>query len=153
MLVADLAVPRDADPEIGQLPGVTLVDIDGLEALAQARNPLTSACLEAAREIACQNATGFWDWLETRQRVPLIRALRFKANQICEQEVEQTLRRIGPELSLDQQQAIRVMAQAIVNKMLHEPIHSIKEPPAEIAREAYLKSFQAIYGLKSPDLS
>jgi glutamyl-tRNA reductase len=151
LLVADLAVPRDADPEIGKLPGVALADIDDLETLAQSRYPLTAACLATAQEICSRTATEFWEWLSARQRVPIIQALRSKANQICEAEVEQTLRRLNPELDANQQQAIRVMAQAIVNKLLHEPINAIKDPPEDVSTEAYLEWVQVFYGLKTPE--
>jgi glutamyl-tRNA reductase len=151
LLVADLAVPRDADPEIGKLPGVILADIDDLETLAQDRYPLTAACLATAQEICSRTAAEFWDWLSARQRVPIIQALRSKANQICEAELEHTLRRLSPELDACQQQAIRVMAQAIVNKLLHEPINAIKAPPEDVSTQAYLEWVQALYGLKSPE--
>ena len=149
--MADLAVPRDADPEIGQLAGVTLTDIDDLERLTRLRHPLTADCLEAAQKICRQSAAEFLGWLETRQRVPVIRALRSKANLICEQEVEHTLRRLGPDLTSEQEQAIRLLAQAIVNKLLHEPINAIKDPPVDIASEAYLDWVKDFYGLKLTD--
>ena len=151
LLVADLAVPRDADPEIGCLVGVTLTDLDDLEALTQVRHPLTAEILEAAQELCRQGAADYEEWLATRQRVPVIQALRTKANLICEQELEHTLRRLGPDLSADQQRAIRVMAQAIVNKLLHEPINAIKDPPEDVSSEAYLDWVQNFYGLKVPD--
>ena len=153
LLVADLAVPRDADPEIGSLPGVVLADIDDLETLAHDRHPLTAACLEIAREICSRTAREYWDWLAVRQRVPIIQALRSKANRICDQEVEHTLRRLSPELDADQQQAIRVMAQAIVKKLLHEPINAIKDPPFEVTPDAYLEWVQTFYGLQAPESS
>ena len=150
LLVADLAVPRDADPEIGRLAGVILTDLDNLESLAQISQPLTTDCLTAAQAICYRSTAEFQDWLAIRQRTPVIRALRSKADLICEQELEHTLRRLGPDLSPDQQDAIRVMAQAIVNKLLHEPINAIKNPPAELSIEAYLDWVQNFYGLKAP---
>lgn len=62
LLVADLAVPRDADPAIGAIPGVRLADIDDLEALVQANHPLAVAARQQAEGIVAEELAGFRAW-------------------------------------------------------------------------------------------
>ncbi len=146
LLVADLAVPRDADPEIQDIPGVHLTDIDGLETLVQVRHPVVAAVQEAAESIVCQELREFQVWFDARRFVPLIQALREKADAICQDQVEQTLGRLG-DLTPQQQQAIQAMGKAIVGKLLHEPIVRLKEPPSDISSAEYIALVQSLFGL------
>lgn len=149
LLVADLAVPRDADPAIAALPGVTLTHLDGLERLAQARYPLAAATLSAAEAIIAQVAGEYWHWYEARRSAPLIQALRRKADSICAAEVSHTLRRLEG-LTPVQQQAVEAMAHAIVNKLLHDPISALKEAGGS-QNEDILAWIEDLYGLHSPE--
>ncbi len=145
LLVADLAIPRDADPAIAALPGVTLTHLDGLEHLAQQRYPLAAATLSAAEAIITQVSGEYWQWYEARRSAPLIQALRRKADLICEAEVTRTLHRLDG-LTLDQQQAVAAMAHAIVNKLLHDPISALKEASSS-QNEDILAWIETLYGL------
>jgi glutamyl-tRNA reductase len=146
LLVVDLAVPRDADPEIGQLPGVRLTDIDDLEALVRANHPLMMAVRQAAEAIVAEELADFKAWGEARLSVPLIRALRTRADAICQAELRRTLPRLG-DLTPQQQRAIEAMGQAIVNKLLHEPIVHLKNPPPGISRSDYADLAQTLFAL------
>ena len=146
LLVVDLAVPRDADPEIGQLPGVRLTDIDDLEALVRANHPLMMAVRQAAEAIVAEELADFKAWGEARLSVPLIRALRTRADAICQAELRRTLPRLG-DLTPQQQRAIEAMGQAIVNKLLHEPIVHLKNPPPGISRSDYADLAQSLFAL------
>lgn len=149
LLVADLAVPRDADPAIASLPGVTLTHLDGLEQLAQQSYPIAAATLAAAETIIAQVTGEYWDWYEARRSAPLIRALRRKADTISATEVSRTLHRLEG-LTPDQQQAIEAMAQAIVNKLLHDPISALKEAGGS-QKEDILTWIEELYDLHIPE--
>jgi len=146
LLVVDLAVPHDVDPEIGQLPGVRLTDIDDLEALVRANHPLTVAVCQAAEAIVAEELADFRLWGEARLSVPLIRALRARADAICQAELRRTLPRLG-DLTPQQQRAIEAMGQTIVNKLLHEPIVHLKNPPPGISRSDYADLAQTLFAL------
>jgi len=150
LLVADLAVPRDADPAIAALPNVSLTHLDGLERLAQERYPVAAATLDAAGKIIDQVAGEYWAWYETRRSAPLIQALRHKADVICAAEVRHALRRLEG-LTPTQQQAVEAMAQAIVNKLLHDPISALKEAGGS-HNEDFLAWIEDLYGLDQSEL-
>jgi glutamyl-tRNA reductase len=130
MLVVDLAVPRDADPAIAGLPGVRLVDIDGLEIEAQRHSPLDAevrSCVEAIVEAETQT---FAAWLAGRSKAGLIRRLQTKADRICAEQVEKTARRLGSPDAPDRQ-ALEAMACAITAQLLHAPIDYLKNGAGE----------------------
>jgi len=80
LLLLDLAVPRDVDPDCTALPGVTLVDIDGLQ--AQVARTHSERRIEARRAegVVEQEIQGFAGWLGTLEVVPTIAALRARAD-------------------------------------------------------------------------
>lgn len=125
LLIVDLAVPRDADPAIGAIPGVRLADIDDLEAIVRANHPLAAGVRDAAEAIVGEELAGLRGWLAARCCAPVIQALRARADAICQAEVEKTLRKLG-DLTPRQQELVAAMARAIANKLLHEPIVHLK---------------------------
>jgi glutamyl-tRNA reductase len=146
LLVVDLAVPRDADPAIGELPGVQLADIDDLESLVQAHHPLAAAVRQAAEALVRDELDNFRAWYHARLSVPVIRALQARADGICQAELERTLRRLG-DLTPQQQRAIEAMLHAIVGKLLHEPIVHLKDPPPGVSHAEYADLAQTLFGL------
>lgn len=146
LLVVDLAVPRDVDPAIADIPAVRLADIDDLEALVQVNHPLGVAVREEAEGIVQEELDGFRSWQGARCCVPVIQALRQRAEAICEAEVAKTLPRLG-DLTPQQQDAVAAMARAVANKLLHEPIVNLKEPPDGSTPDAYADLTGKLFGL------
>ncbi len=126
LMLIDLAVPRDVEPAVADLPGVTLFDVDDLmgtldEALSArvAEVPQVEAII--AEEVAgLQNA-----YLEMSVR-PLIVDLRRKAENIRQREMERTLRNLG-QIDDATFSHIQKLSQALVNQLLHEPTLYLKE--------------------------
>jgi glutamyl-tRNA reductase len=151
LLVVDLALPRDADPRISDIPGVVLRDIDDLDGLVRARHPLSMQIKQQAETIVREELEGYKTWCEARRCAPMIGALRAKADEILKIEIERTQRRMG-NLTPEQMRSLEAMGQAIVNKLLHEPIHCIKEPPAELDASDTYQVIQALFGINcSPE--
>lgn len=146
LLVVDLAVPRDADPAVAAIPGVRLADIDDLETLVEANHPLAVNVRQAAEDIVAEELSAFRAWQDARCCVPLIQALRERADAICQAEVARTLPRLG-ELSPQQQAAVAAMARAIANKLLHDPIVNLKEPPDGASPDEYAELTGRLFGL------
>lgn len=147
LLVADLAVPRDADPAIAAIPGVRLADIDDLEALVQANHPLAVAVRQAAEGIVAEELAGFRAWQAARCCAPVIQALRARADAICQAEVARTLPRLG-DLSPRQQEIVAAMARAIANKLLHDPIVNLKTHANGHPADDYVDWANRLFGLE-----
>lgn len=146
LLVVDLAVPRDADPAIGYLAGLRLADIDDLESLVQTHHPLAAAVRQAAEAIVLDELNNFRAWYDARPCVPVIQALRARADAICQAELERTRHRLG-DLTPQQQRAVEAMLHSIVGKLLHEPIVHLKDPPPGISHAEYADLAHKLFGL------
>ena len=147
LLIADLAVPRDADPEIGSIPGVTLANIDDLETTVKTSHPLTASIYREVEVIVRQELDDFCQWCNARRCVPVIQALHNKAEAITQAEVEQTLRRLGP-LTPRQERLVQAMGKAIAGKLLHEPTVRLRELSPDEDLPTYLKLVQDLYGIQ-----
>jgi glutamyl-tRNA reductase len=125
LLCLDLGVPRDIDPEVGNLAGVTLVDLDELQAAADENRTRRVREVEAAEVVVGAEVDRFMDWWRSRQVVPTIAALRAYAAEVREAEIAHALARLG---DLPQHDAfvVRALAQRIVGKLLHRPLTVLK---------------------------
>lgn len=146
LLAIDLAVPRDIDPAIAGIQGVSLVNIDDLETLVQERHPMAASVLAAAEAIVCQEMHSFQEWNDARRYAPLIRALNSKAESICQEQLNYTLHRLG-EITPEQQQAVEAMGKAIIKKLLRDPILCIKDPPESISQTETARLVEALFGI------
>ncbi|MBF8267835.1 MAG: Glutamyl-tRNA reductase [Dehalococcoidia bacterium] len=140
LLVVDIAVPRDVDPAVGQLPGVSLRGLDDLEAVSQANRREREKEAEQVERIVDEEVSRFSEWWDTLRVAPGIAQLREHAEQLREKELRKTLKQM-PHLSEEDAARIEVMSEAIVKKLLHAPIATLKEDPS------YLSTVQELFGL------
>jgi glutamyl-tRNA reductase len=129
LLLLDQAVPRDIDARVKQLPNARLFDIDDIQAICEANRAARTAEVARAEALVADEVAKFMEWWAAQEVVPTIRALRERAETIRQAEIERTLARL-PDLSPRQQEAINALSAAIVNKLLHQPIASMKDPDA-----------------------
>lgn len=127
LLLLDLAVPRDIERPAAELAGVRLYDVDDMQAICAANREARAAEIERADTLIEQAVGGYMEWWASQQATPTIRALRARAEAIRAAEVQRTLARL-PELSQHEQDAIHALSAAIINKLLHQPITTLKEP-------------------------
>ncbi len=137
VLMIDIALPRDIDPETGRLPGVRLIDLDGLNSQLEASLSERMGEVPQVRSILEEELAGFEAYLRSLDVLPLISSLRRKAESIRVAEMEKTLRRM-PDLTEEEIQRIDAMSQALVKKLLETPTHRLRE--AGFAREAEVTS-------------
>jgi glutamyl-tRNA reductase len=130
LLAVDLAVPRDIDPAIGDLPGVRLLDIDTLRDM-RVQHGLSDALADAATMVE-EAAAGWQSWCRTREAVPLIADLRAHVDRQKEAELARTLAQL-PQLSEAEQAAVGELAHRLVNKMFHHLATRMKQAAADPA--------------------
>jgi len=147
LLVADLAVPRDADPAIASIPGVQLANIDDLDVVVKTGHPVTKSVCQEVEAIIRQEVDDFRQWFNARRCVPVIQALHQRAESIYQAEVEHTLRRLGP-LTPDKEKLVQAMGKAIANKLLHQPTVRLRELSRDEKSSTYLKLVQELYDIQ-----
>jgi glutamyl-tRNA reductase len=91
LVVIDIAVPRDADPAIGNFDGVYVFDIDDLEKVVAANLAERAKASEHAARIVEHEAGQFEHWMRTQGVVPTIRALRERSARVADAELQKTL--------------------------------------------------------------
>lgn len=126
LLLIDVAVPRDIDPAVREIAGVTLFDIDDLETMAEAGMNGRLAEVGRVESIVDEEVAAFVDWWETLDVLPVISALRERAETIRRDELARTLKRL-PDLDDESRRRIESMTAAIVKKMLDRPISRLKD--------------------------
>jgi len=125
LTIIDIAMPRDADPELRKLPGVRLFDLEDLHHLACTRLAEQRPEIAAAEELVEREAQTFVARLRAERVTPMIVALREKAEAIRTQELQKAFRRLG-ELSEREERIITALSVGIMNKLLHEPITTLR---------------------------
>jgi len=144
LVLIDIAVPRDIDPAVREIPGVRLFDIDDVEAVSRAsmrgrrREVLR---VEAHVEDEVEDFVTWWRSLDV---VPAIAALRERAEELRRRETERALRRL-PDLSDEERERIDAMTRAIVKKMLDRPIARLKNGGDA---GAYMEALQDLFELR-----
>ncbi len=126
LLLIDIAVPRDIDPAVRQIPGVQLFDIDDIEAVTEDGLRGRQREVRRVEAIVQQETAAFLDWWRSLDVVPVIASLRQRAEAIRRRELERALRHL-PDLEGEARQRIESMTSAIVKKMLDRPIARLKD--------------------------
>jgi glutamyl-tRNA reductase len=147
LFMVDIAVPRDLDPKIGELPNVFLYDIDDLQGIVEAN--LAERQL-AANEIMLMiesELVQFKDWLGTLGVVPVISALRQKALQI-QSETMLSIENKMPDLTDRERKILSKHTKSIINQLLKDPILQAKELAASPKSQEQLDLFQQIFGIE-----
>lgn len=126
LLVIDLAVPRDVDPESGTLENVTIVDVDGLRPVIDERLEVRREAIPDVEAIIATYVERFSRWYRSRIAVPVIASLTQKAEAIRTAELERLFARC-PDLSERERTLVAGMSMTIVSKLLHSAIANIRE--------------------------
>ena len=125
LLLVDLAVPRDIDDSCAGLDGVTLFDIDDLQAIATRNRKVRQAEARHAEGIIEEEIGKFATWLGSLEVLPTLAALRARAADIAGQVVGEN-RGKWESASPRDLERIDAVARAVVNRLLHEPTLQMK---------------------------
>jgi glutamyl-tRNA reductase len=127
--VIDIAVPRDAEPAIGDFDGVYVFDIDDLEKVVAANLAERAKAAEHAARIVEHEAGQFEHWMRSQGVVPTIRALRERFALVAETELHKTLEQLArrEHSAMQQREVIQRLVQLVVNKLLHQPTIALRE--------------------------
>jgi glutamyl-tRNA reductase len=137
MFLIDISVPRNIDP------AVRPIDMR----VEQSRE---DRLREAARaeQMVVEEVAVLGQWLQSLEVTPTIVALRSRSEEIKRREVDKTMARLG-HLSADDRAAVETMASAIINKLVHGTMVTLKAEATSAGGAAYVDAARRFFNLAS----
>lgn len=146
LVVLDLAVPRDFDPQIGERPGVWLYCVDDLAAACAANRSSRERELPRALAIVEEEACRFMGDMHHRSTAPVIEQLRAGWSETGEAELERLFRRL-PHLAEEDRAEIRQAFDRYAAKMLHPPLASLRSESHSGPPHGLLDALKRLFNL------
>jgi glutamyl-tRNA reductase len=146
LFVVDIAVPRDVDPSVAELPGVVLRDIDDLRGVVENGVGARMGEIGRVEELIAEELERFSQWQRSTEIAPTAAALVEKADAIRAAEME----RIAPHLASmtpEQRAAVDHLSRRMVAKLLHAPLKSARDLAGSKQGQLYLTALQELFGL------
>jgi glutamyl-tRNA reductase len=130
MFFIDIAVPRDVDPEMNNLDGIFVYDVDDLQQVAASHMEERTREATDAETLIAQEVERFQQKQRTVTAAPAIVALQQKAEEIRRGEFERMQARLAS-LTPEQKAAVEALTRGLVNKFLHPPMQALKQAARE----------------------
>ncbi|MBU97478.1 MAG: glutamyl-tRNA reductase [Acidimicrobiaceae bacterium] len=146
LLIIDIAIPRDIDPAVADVKGVTLLDMDNLRDFAEPSRVQRETDLVIVRKVISEETNRFLDQQSARKVAPLITEFRDSAEEIRQIELKRFEARLA-NLSDDQRNAIESLTQGILGKILHDPTVSLNEAAGSPRGERLADALRELFNL------
>ena len=149
LLILDLAVPRDFEHQIGDLPSVYLYAIDDLQAACERNRREREKEWPKAKQIISEETDRFMRDLNHRATGPVIRRLRDQAQDLKREELKRLIDKIGQSdvNSEAAQKEIEKSFDRLINKLLHPPLASLRDDAAEGHQRGLLEALRHLFNL------
>jgi glutamyl-tRNA reductase len=146
LLIVDIAVPRDVDPAVGHLPGVTLLDMDDLRRFADAGAEARRREVGAVQSILDEELERYLGATSAREAAPMVVALRERAEEVRQAELDRYRRRLEG-LDERQMEAVEGLTRGIIGKLLHEPSVALKDAAGSPRGDRLIASLRELFAL------
>ncbi|MBS1270664.1 MAG: Glutamyl-tRNA reductase [Gammaproteobacteria bacterium] len=140
MFMVDLAVPRDIEPQVGELSDVYLYAIDDLRGVVEENLETRKAAARDAEKIIDSQTRDFMRWLRGLNAVPTIRDLHEHLNAISSEEIDKATRRLNA--GDDPEQVVRNLARTLSRKFAHEPVAGMNRDASGQLADAVRRLFK-----------
>ena len=146
IVMIDLAVPRDFEPEISRLADAYLYTVDDLGVMIQTGANLRQAAVSQAEAIIEDRVGNFMHWMHGRNSVPIIQDIQLQGERLRQLELERAMKRLirGD----DPQEVLNAMAQGLTNKFLHGSLHALQHSNGA-ERDALIKLLPKLFATHS----
>ena len=148
LFIVDLAVPRDVETEVAELNDVFLYTVDDIAEVVKDGLDARQGAVREAEVIIDSCVSDFLHWMESREAVPTIRALRDHAERNRRHEVEKALRLLAK--GENPEKVLEAMSNSLTNKFLHAPTHALNQAQSG-DRDAFLEVIHRLYHLNTEE--
>ena len=146
LLVVDIAVPRDVDPGVGLLPGVTLLNMDDLKAFVDAAMAERRKEVPEVNRIIAEEVDRFTELTAEREMAPLVATLRDRADAVRMAELDRYRGRLSG-LSEAQRADVESLTRSLLAKVLHEPTVQLKQAAGSVQGEQLAEAVRVLFNL------
>jgi glutamyl-tRNA reductase len=141
----DIAVPRDIDPAVRDLPGLRLFDVDDLTDRVECGMAERRAEIPRVEQIVREQTASFERWRRSTTVEPLLRELRQRADAIRRRELDRALQRL-PTLDDAAREQVERLSVSLMNGLLHEPTRRLRDERSGDS-DAYARIARDLFGL------
>ncbi|HEY6424138.1 MAG TPA: glutamyl-tRNA reductase [Pseudonocardiaceae bacterium] len=145
LVICDLGLPRDVEPGVGELPGVTLLDLSTVARRLEQRST-GSGAVAAARLLVAQEVQGYLAAQRTAEVTPTVTALRKRAAEVVDAELLRLDGRL-PGLDIAVRDELARTVRRVVDKLLHAPTVRVKQLAEAGGGEAYADALRELFEL------
>jgi glutamyl-tRNA reductase len=151
LFVLDLAVPRDVDPGVRELPGVRLCDIDDLRDIVAGGGSGTAREVARASAIVREETRRYAARRREARLAPLIEALHERGEEVRAAEIRRLASRLAA-LSEADRRAVDAATRRIVRRLLHDPVTRLKDLAGRGLDDPHAQALAELFGLDLPDV-
>jgi glutamyl-tRNA reductase len=126
LLIVDLGMPRDVDPAVADLPGVSLLGLDDVEAFVEARLDERRREVVPVRAIVAEEVGRWVEAVTARHATPTVAALRRRAEDVRVAELDRYRNRLAG-LEPPEREAVEALTRSLLGKLLHDPTVRLKD--------------------------
>ena len=145
LVICDLGLPRNVDPAAGRLPGVHIIDIEGLR--GDEATKAADADEFAAREIVLGELADYLMHQRQAEVTPTVTALRQRAAEVVQAEILRLESRL-PGLDDPQRDEVAKTVRRVVDKLLHAPTVRVKQLASTPQGDTYAEALRELFELK-----
>lgn len=151
LLLIDIALPRDVDPQVATLPGIHVYNLDDVQAAVDEGVRLRAQETAQVKAIIAEETDAFERWLRSLSVVDTISDLRRQAEQVRQQELARAMRQLAPTLSEREANIIQDLTSRITAKLLHTPTLRLKDAAAAGQGHVYSSALRYLFDLEDND--
>jgi glutamyl-tRNA reductase len=144
LFVLDLALPRDVEPGVGHVAGVTLVDLDSLRSSVD--DAAMANDIDASRRIVTDEVAAYLTKQRSERVAPTVAALRARAQEVVDAELVRLRNRV-PNLDERAEREFTATVGRVVDKLLHAPTVRVKELAAAPGGDSYADVLRELFAL------
>jgi glutamyl-tRNA reductase len=144
LVLLDLGLPRDVDPRVRELPGVSLIDLEGLRSALAGSDVVTD--VDAVRALVTEEVSAYVDRQRALRVAPTVAALRARAAEMVAAELDRLSGRL-PTLSERERAEVASTVRRVVDKLLHAPTVRVKELAESPGGDRYAEALHELFEL------
>jgi glutamyl-tRNA reductase len=146
IFIIDIAVPRDVEPDAGEIDDIFLYNIDDLQSVVERNLQVRESEVEKVEGIVEEEVARFQTWVRARDIAPTIAELKRRAEAVVEEELTRASGAMG-ELTETQRRAVEVAARRMTRRLLRDPIMHLRQAANSGNGYHEVNAVRTIFGL------